>query len=245
MAKKHKKLVQKTNFAHYTICKSLIPDLTKSVTQEVNYQLKQKIWKSKSKVLTKEQLNLALRSKIFRIRLKAKKEAGSHAQNLIEKYKSQQDNVRNNKEFEALGKEIEFQELEIQLADKKIREFNAKIDHKNEVLAEVNAKIDELTNHLNFKKNELDGLVSETQKEEEYLQRNLKSFLKKLTTDFYLLTTESEQVLQTVQQQQVSKEVLLKVLTSLFHHKSNLKLLRERELSLMSTLVKSLLTTSW
>ncbi|MCL1668354.1 hypothetical protein M2T82_09815 [Elizabethkingia ursingii] len=112
--------------------------------------------------------------------IKAKKEAGSHAQNLIEKYKSQQDNVRNNKEFEALGKEIEFQELEIQLADKKIREFNAKIDHKNEVLAEVNAKIDELTNHLNFKKNELDGLVSETQKEEEYLLEKSKEFSEKI-----------------------------------------------------------------
>lgn len=112
--------------------------------------------------------------------IKAKKEAGSHAQNLIEKYKSQQDNVRNNKEFEALGKEIEFQELEIQLADKKIREFNAKIDHKNEVLAEVNGKIDELTNHLNFKKNELDGLVSETQKEEEYLLEKSKEFSEKI-----------------------------------------------------------------
>lgn len=112
--------------------------------------------------------------------IKDKKEAGSHAQNLIEKYKSQQDNVRNNKEFEALGKEIEFQELEIQLADKKIREFNAKIDHKNEVLAEVNAKIDELTNHLNFKKNELDGLVSETQKEEEYLLEKSKEFSEKI-----------------------------------------------------------------
>lgn len=112
--------------------------------------------------------------------IKAKKEAGSHAQNLIEKYKSQQDNVRNNKEFEALGKEIEFQELEIQLAEKKIKEFNAKIDHKNEVLAEVNAKIDELTNHLNFKKNELDGLVSETQKEEEYLLEKSKEFSEKI-----------------------------------------------------------------
>jgi predicted nucleic acid-binding Zn-ribbon protein len=50
--------------------------------------------------------------------IKAKKE-GSHAQNLIEKYKSQQDNVRNNKEFEALGKEIEFQELKFSLQRKR------------------------------------------------------------------------------------------------------------------------------
>ncbi|WP_407533566.1 zinc ribbon domain-containing protein [Elizabethkingia anophelis] len=130
--------------------------------------------------LNKRAAKFSTEIKDLQDQIKAKKEAGSHAQNLIEKYKSQQDNVRNNKEFEALGKEIEFQELEIQLADKKIREFNAKIDHKNEVLAEVNTKIDELTNHLNFKKNELDGLVSETQKEEEYLLEKSKEFSEKI-----------------------------------------------------------------
>lgn len=130
--------------------------------------------------LNKRAAKFSTEIKDLQDQIKAKKEAGSHAQNLIEKYKSQQDNVRNNKEFDALGKEIEFQELEIQLADKKIREFNAKIDHKNEVLAEVNAKIDELTNHLNFKKNELDGLVSETQKEEEYLLEKSKEFSEKI-----------------------------------------------------------------
>ncbi|MDV3470325.1 hypothetical protein CMV02_00120 [Elizabethkingia anophelis] len=130
--------------------------------------------------LNKRAAKFSTEIKDLQDQIKAKKEAGSHAQNLIEKYKSQQDNVRNNKEFEVLGKEIEFQELEIQLADKKIREFNAKIDHKNEVLAEVNAKIDELTNHLNFKKNELDGLVSETQKEEEYLLEKSKEFSEKI-----------------------------------------------------------------
>ncbi|AQX51990.1 zinc ribbon domain-containing protein [Elizabethkingia anophelis] len=130
--------------------------------------------------LNKRAAKFSTEIKDLQDQIKAKKEAGSHAQNLIEKYKSQQDNVRNNKEFEALGKEIEFQELEIQLADKKIREFNAKIDHKNEVLAEVNAKIDELTNHLNFKKNELDSLVSETQKEEEYLLEKSKEFSEKI-----------------------------------------------------------------
>ncbi len=93
-----------------------------------------------------------------------KKEAANHSQTLIDKYKSQQDNVRNNKEFEALSKEIEFQELEIQLAQKRIREFEAKISHKNEVLNENKAKLEELESHLNFKKSELDGLIAETQK---------------------------------------------------------------------------------
>ncbi len=142
--------------------------------------------------LNKRAAKFSTEIKDLQDQIKAKKEAGSHAQNLIEKYKSQQDNVRNNKEFEALGKEIEFQELEIQLADKKIREFNAKIDHKNEVLAEVNAKIDELTNHLNFKKNELDGLVSETQKEEEYLLEKSKEFSEKIDDRLFIFLQQNQ-----------------------------------------------------
>ena len=99
---------------------------------------------------------------------------------LIDKYKAQQDNVRNNKEFEALGKEIEFQELEIQLAEKRIKEFGAKISHKNETLDELTNKIDELKSHLKFKKEELESLVAETQKEEEFLLEKSKEFAKNI-----------------------------------------------------------------
>jgi len=109
-----------------------------------------------------------------------KNEVINHSKSLIEKYKSQQDNVRNNKEFEALGKEIEFQELEIQLAEKRIREFGAKISHKNETLTDLTNKIEELKNHLKFKKEELEGLVAETQKEEEYLLEKSKEFAEKI-----------------------------------------------------------------
>ncbi len=66
----------------------------------------------------------------------------------MEKYKSQQDNVRNNKEFEALAKEIEFQDLEVQLAEKRIKEFTAKIAHKNELLDELKGKMGELRKSL-------------------------------------------------------------------------------------------------
>lgn len=112
--------------------------------------------------------------------INTKKEVISHAKSLIEKYKSQQDNVRNNKEFEALGKEIEFQDLEIQLAEKRIKEFGAKIAHKNETFDELNAKIEELKSHLKFKKEELEGLIAETQKEEEYLLEKSKEFAEKI-----------------------------------------------------------------
>ena len=109
-----------------------------------------------------------------------KKEVINHSKSLMEKYKTQQDNVRNNKEFEALAKEIEYQELEVQLAEKKIKEFNAKIAHKNELLDELKAKISDLENHLGFKKNELDNLIAETQKEEDYLLEKSKEFAEKI-----------------------------------------------------------------
>lgn len=109
-----------------------------------------------------------------------KKELIKQAQNLMEKYKTQQDNVRNNKEFEALAKEVEYQDLEVQLAEKRIKEFGAKIDHKKETLSDLNTKIEELKNHLTHKKNELDTLVAETQKEEEYLLEKSKEFSEKI-----------------------------------------------------------------
>ncbi len=109
-----------------------------------------------------------------------KKEVINHSKSLMEKYKTQQDNVRNNKEFEALAKEIEYQELEVQLAEKKIKEFNAKIAHKNELLDELKAKISDLETHLGFKKNELDNLIAETQKEEDYLLEKSKEFAEKI-----------------------------------------------------------------
>src|SRR5690606_30078450 len=112
--------------------------------------------------------------------INTKKEVMNHAATLIDKYKSQQDNVRNNKEFEALGKEIEYQELEIQLAEKRIKEFGAKIAHKNETLNDLTAKINELKSHLKFKKDELEGLIAETQKEEEYLIEKSKEFASKI-----------------------------------------------------------------
>ncbi len=112
--------------------------------------------------------------------INTKREVINHANSLIEKYKSQQDNVRNNKEFESLDKEIEFQELEIQLAEKRINEFEAKISHKNETLDELNAKIEQLKIHLKFKKEELENLVAETQKEEDFLVEKSAEFSKKI-----------------------------------------------------------------
>ena len=65
--------------------------------------------------------------------IKEKKNGIEESKALIKKYSSQQDNVRNNREYNSLSKEIEFQELEMQLAEKHIKEFKAQIEQKKEV----------------------------------------------------------------------------------------------------------------
>ncbi len=92
------------------------------------------------------------------------------AKEIIEKYKTQQGNVRNNREFDSLSKEIEFKELEIQLCDKKIKEFKFKIESKKDVLVEAAEKLKEKQDLLDLKNKELDEIISETENEEKILQ---------------------------------------------------------------------------
>ncbi|MGB0390919.1 MAG: zinc ribbon domain-containing protein [Salibacteraceae bacterium] len=87
----------------------------------------------------------------------------------IVKYKEQQNEVRNNREFDSLNKEIEFQELEIQLAEKRIREARARIASKDEVLEIAVQELADNNTELKHKKDELGGIVGETEKEEEKL----------------------------------------------------------------------------
>ena len=90
---------------------------------------------------------------------------------LIKKYEEQQNNVRNNREFDALTKEIEFQELEIQLSEKRIRECNAKIEDLKIKVNEAQVRMDERTNDLTAKKSELDSIVSDTEEKEAELTK--------------------------------------------------------------------------
>ena len=89
----------------------------------------------------------------------------------IVKYKEQQNNVRNNREFDSLTKEIEFQELEIELANKRVKEAKAKIQHKKDSLTESVEKVDSRKEDLILKQNELDNIIAETEKEEESLAK--------------------------------------------------------------------------
>ena len=93
----------------------------------------------------------------------------TNSEALIKKYQEQQKNVRNNREFDSLSKEIEFQNLEIELAKKKISEFTVELNSKKEQVAESREILNERKDDLESKKNELDEIVSDTKKEEETL----------------------------------------------------------------------------
>ncbi|MES2628396.1 MAG: C4-type zinc ribbon domain-containing protein [Bacteroidota bacterium] len=99
-----------------------------------------------------------------------RKQGKEEAKNLIKKYEEQQANVRNNREYDALSKEIEFQNLEIQLCDKRIKEFQASIKVKDEQIKGTDDKFNDRKNDLDIKKKELEEIVAETQKEENDLQ---------------------------------------------------------------------------
>ena len=101
--------------------------------------------------------------------IKTKKNNIDDHQAAIKKYTAQQKDVRNNREFNSLTKEVEFQELEIQLAEKQIKELKASIEHKKEVISNSKEKLDQKTSHLKHKKAELNDIMSETQKEESFL----------------------------------------------------------------------------
>ncbi len=108
--------------------------------------------------------------------IKVKKNAIDEHKEAIKKYTKQQESVRNNREYNSLTKEVEFQELEIQLAEKQIKEMKASIEHKKEVIANSKEKLEAKSAHLKHKKSELDAIMAETQKEEEFLSEKSEEY---------------------------------------------------------------------
>ena len=88
---------------------------------------------------------------------------------LIKKYEEQQKNVRNNREFESLAKEIEFQGLEIELAEKNIKEATGQIREKKSSLETAATQLEERKVDLQAKQTELKDIVANTEKEEKVL----------------------------------------------------------------------------
>lgn len=110
----------------------------------------------------------------FETSITGKKSDIEVSKGLIDRYQSQQENVRNNREYENLSKEIEFQTLEIELCEKKIREFNAAAKQRKEDLERAQELINDRSEDLAQKKSELDEIISETKQEEEKLREKAK-----------------------------------------------------------------------
>ncbi|MCH2194466.1 C4-type zinc ribbon domain-containing protein [Kordia sp.] len=110
--------------------------------------------------------------------IKNKKNIIEEAKSLIKKYTEQQKNVRNNREYNALSKEVEFQELEMQLAEKHIKEFKVSIEQKKAVIGQTKERLEERVSHLKHKKAELNDILEETKREEEFLLQKSEEFEK-------------------------------------------------------------------
>jgi uncharacterized protein len=133
-------------------------------------------------------MNLEDEIKTLETAIKNKKIAIRDSESLIAKYTEQQSNVRNNREFDSLSKEIEFQTLEIELSEKRIKEFNTEMADKKEAINSSKQLLQEREEDLDRKKNELDEITQETRIEEEKLKsksEKIESFIEpRLLTAF-------------------------------------------------------------
>lgn len=105
----------------------------------------------------------------------------------IERYTQQMDNVRNNREYENLTKEIEYLQLDNQLHEKKLRETNEAIERRQEEIRHCSDNVTERRTDLDIKKSELDEIISETRAEEEKLRERSKNL--ELTIEPRLLSS--------------------------------------------------------
>ena len=139
--------------------------------------------------LSKRLEKLELSVKNSKEEVVAKKTAIKDHQDSMTKYISQQKNVRNNREYDSLSKEIEYQELEIEFAEKKIKEGTFQMERKAAKVTELKSTLDEKESHLNHKKEALEGIIKETKEEEDFLKNKSDEFSKVL--DDHLLKAYS------------------------------------------------------
>jgi predicted nucleic acid-binding Zn-ribbon protein len=104
--------------------------------------------------------------------IEQRKAAITEAQALIKKYEKQSENVKNSREFDAINKEIEMQQLEEKLADKHIRDANEEIADKARLLESAKKAVATKETNLNGKKGELEKIISETEKEEKHYRKD-------------------------------------------------------------------------
>lgn len=130
--------------------------------------------------LEKRVEKLTVELKDIETEISNRKNEQKDAQAAILQYKEKQNNVRNNREFESLSKEIEYQELEIQLHEKRAKEAKATIENKKEVIKEVQDRLAGRKKDLKAKKAELDNIIAETEKDEEKLNKKSEKAMKQL-----------------------------------------------------------------
>jgi len=118
----------------------------------------------------------------LKTKLAREKEKITDSQNKIARYKEQLENVRNNREFDLLTKEVEFQTLEIELSEKHLTEYSRQIDNKNNEIAATQEKVIDTEHVLSEKKAELEEIVSETRQDEERLRQQAKDIEPKIDT---------------------------------------------------------------
>jgi uncharacterized protein len=111
---------------------------------------------------------------------KKHKENIKEAEKLIKKYSEQQKNVRNNREFDAITKEVELQELEIQICEKKIKEGKDSVGQKKDEIEKTTNLIKERGEHLDNKKKELNDIMAESHEEEKRLLGEREKATKKI-----------------------------------------------------------------
>ena len=107
--------------------------------------------------------------------IEAKRAKIKEAQTAIDRYKAQLDDVKNNREYDMLTKEIEFQSLEVELQNKKIGEAQRAIEQKTADIEKAKNQLGERRADLDMKKSELDDITAETKAEEEKLREKAKN----------------------------------------------------------------------
>jgi len=103
-----------------------------------------------------------------------------NAQQLIKKYEAQQMQVRNNREYDSIAKEVEFQNLDINLSEKKIKEFENQLTTKKNILNESITRHQDREKDLERKKEELNSIIADTQKDQEALAADRKKYEDKI-----------------------------------------------------------------
>lgn len=116
----------------------------------------------------KEKFDLEIQN--LKKQIQDKKNIAKEAKEKHAKYTDQQSKVRNNREFEALSKQIEFEELEIQLCEKRVKEYTFEIKEKETVIEDSDKQVSERESDLEEAKKELDEIIQETEKEEKELK---------------------------------------------------------------------------